>query len=186
MSEAPEVAKAWKSAWARTRARREQLEKQLDKANAEIERLTIDNRRLTEMWDTDRESLTAEIKRLEQARDMVAEEREAWKARTLEEQAENDQWQKKLAEVWKEVAELRENNKRLLADLEIVCADRDAQVDEVVRLRTAVLAYDDALRLAARRGQRIIDDDEHLDDLYAAMLHAAGRELDDETSDPSL
>ena len=72
---------------------------------AEIERLTVDNQRLTELWDTDRESLNeeiarlrlepcacachtihgqnidAEIERLRAALDMVAEEREAWKAK---------------------------------------------------------------------------------------------------------
>lgn len=31
---------------------------------AEVERLSLDNRRLTEMWDADRETLTAEVERL--------------------------------------------------------------------------------------------------------------------------
>jgi hypothetical protein len=40
---------------------------------AEIERLTIDNRRLTEMWDADRETLTVEIERLRIELHRVAE-----------------------------------------------------------------------------------------------------------------
>jgi hypothetical protein len=49
-------------------------------------------------------------------------------------------------------------------------------VATIERLRAAILAYDDAIRKASWRGQRVIDDDEQLDELYAEMLLAAGRE----------
>jgi hypothetical protein len=45
----------------------------LDGLISEVERLTIDNRRLTEMWDADRETLTVEIERLRIELHRVAE-----------------------------------------------------------------------------------------------------------------
>jgi 1,6-anhydro-N-acetylmuramate kinase len=42
----------------------ESITRERDELRAEVERLTLDNRRLTEMWDTDRESLAEENTRL--------------------------------------------------------------------------------------------------------------------------
>jgi hypothetical protein len=49
---------------------------------------------------------------------------------------------------------------------------------EIVRLREAVLAYDDAIRDVAKLGKQWVRDDDKLDDLYAEMVTAAGRDIE--------
>lgn len=51
--------------------------------------------------------LLSDWRDLSNAKHMLAEEREAWKARAREESAENDQWQRKQAESWAEIERLR-------------------------------------------------------------------------------
>jgi hypothetical protein len=75
---------------------------------AEIERLTIDNRRLTEMWDADRETLTVEIERLRIELHRVAESRRGQRERAECAEAENGRLRAAL--------ELADEVARLLAD----------------------------------------------------------------------
>jgi len=80
-----------------------EVKRALDEPTQNEHDLWADNERLKRLYD----DVYAENQRLEQALDMVAEEREAWKARALEEQAENDQWQKKVTDTWRELQALR-------------------------------------------------------------------------------
>lgn len=74
------------------------------------------------------------------------------------------------------LVEVIESHQDRLRVMELVEAERDELRAEIERLRAAVLAYDDAIRKASWRGQRVIDDDDNLDERYAQMLLAAGRE----------
>jgi hypothetical protein len=74
----------------------------------EVERLTIDNRRLTEMWDADRETLTVEIERLRIELHRVAESRRGQRERAECAEAENGRLRAAL--------ELADEVARLLAD----------------------------------------------------------------------
>jgi hypothetical protein len=69
----------------------------------------------------------------------VTRERDELRARLVESEAENDQWQKKLAEVWKELSELRQHDKEA-TDLTI-----DQQV-EIGRLRSLLARHHQHLR----------------------------------------
>jgi hypothetical protein len=73
---------------------------------AEVERLTIDNRCLTEMWATDRETLTAEVERW---REVV----KTFSAGNVALEAENERLQDLLAECFPLVRPGTDLNSRL-------------------------------------------------------------------------
>lgn len=76
-----------------------------------------------------------------------------------------------------DIAFLRAHLDSALDSFKQAAQERDALRAENERLRAAVLAYDDLIRVSAQRGQRVIDDDPRLDELYEAMIRAAGRDF---------
>lgn len=93
-------------------------------------------------------------------RHLLAEEREAWKTRALEESAENDQWQKKQTESWAEIERLRQR----LADAENAQAELDRiRKAEIERLQAEVK------RLLAGWQESVAESQAEIERLRAAL-----------------